>query len=459
MVSKYEAISQAESAISQYTDQIRSIAILISEINSAKTDCISQKNSAIQDIVNSILSTLNGNVVANVLELTGIDLNSIINSRQKLLSDYNFALAIIESTAEYINSSSEFDSMQIDKEIEVSNQDSLSNKLNLIKSNSSFKEVFATLDKRQSKFVGLLNRINGNYVRFENFFVFATEIFGKSITDVQELNLAIDELQADIDIFQTSINAINTRRSNLENLCNQAATAKAYIDSFDTETLECCKNELKSYFSRCQDLLELRKNPNFTSNQKIMVTTIYSLVQKVELFDLQIQNLSKEERDIQQVSSKISNVKSKWRRSSKSYINGDKSKWLVEGPKNRQKRVTRLTTSSRTVYSSSYLFNDYNAYDNYIEINPTLPFWYVGLESANDKVNNQMLQDLVPDFDSNINFDLGNQELDTLDSNNFNYDDLQAGSDAFDSFVENANELTDDLIQSDEINDTITDQS
>jgi prefoldin subunit 5 len=379
---------------------------------------------------------LSNSTLRIVMERTGLNLDELLSERAKSKVTIQQTLAQIESDEDFANRKFMPDILRQDKRSVLDSVQLLRDQKSRLIQLEGYKEFSKEEILDEGFFGSTWNSISGKNSRRVEFLKSAGRILNSNFGSVQYLQNAEKELDLNIRTFEDSIQAIDTRYSRLEYKIKEHANLSNFLESFDQDSLNKAREVVAGFFGRCQDLVTLRNQ--FQGTLKINITTLHAQNQKIEVFTSQIQRLKKEQNEIESVKNKISGVVSKWRRSSKSYVNGDKTKWLVDAPASRAKRLARLTSSSRTIYHSSYGYNDYMLYDTYLDVNPFMPVWYVGIDAYPDNVPNSMLQEFIPDYSPDTSYDIPGQEIqeETYDLDS----DLEDSNDAFDAFAEDAQE-------------------
>jgi prefoldin subunit 5 len=456
MPSKYDAINSGNAAVAQYAEQIKTLSATIQEIAGGKSEIASQREATMADIAKALLPDLSDVTIAMLKKRTGINMSELLVERSALKAKIFAQLSSIEAEDDFVNNKALQNILRQDKNSEVESKESLSGQRNRLANLSNFNEFLNDSQNEVGFFGGVWSSISGKNTRRIEFYSAASRVLSATIDSNASLKAKLQELDAAIQVFNNSIDAIDARYSRMIHFVSKQSELTSVLATYDHDTLVQGRKLVAGFFGRCQDLVTLRNQ--FDGTIRILLTTLHSQNQKIDTFSTQISRLKREENEISTVKNKISGVVSKWRRSSKSYVNGDKTNWLVNAPASRAKRVARLSSSSRTIYRSSYGYVDYGMYDLYLDNDPFMPIWYVGLDSYDEVVPQSMLQEFIPDYDPGVSYDIpneGNEE--SLEAET----DLENSDEALDAFAEDSEELNDDSSESvdDESESDVSDES
>ena len=447
MVSKYTAIQQGRSAIEAYHSQIGELRTEENKIDKGITVLENQIQKAINDLVVGFNVSDSVEVIVNINNLIGCNLRPLIYNLTQINSERITKLNTISNDSDFINSYNLFDPTTGSVKLEINDINQQLSVLTALQkqfqNDSEFQQLYKARNQEVGKLTQLFRNLSGEKALIAKVIArYTTSI--NELSDLSALFAMFFQVNEDINMYQGNLNALSSRVYNNTKLKKDYQELEVAIAGFEVNLITSLEAELSSFILRSESLLELRNN--FTGIPKTLVTTIIALKQKLAVALKTQSTLNAEIRSIETVKTKINNVVGKWNRSKNSTINGDKSKWLVKGPANRAKRTKRYVSSSRTVYSSTYLYNDYDNYGTFLDTNPSLPFWYMAMESNNDRVPASFMQDLVPDYDQfdASQFDLGNDDVEVQEDLDLDIDTSEAMDDLADDIDSDDDNDSDD---------------
>ena len=184
-----------------------------------------------------------------------------------------------------------------------------------------------------------------------------------AFADYEDILVGIETFDGELRQLDLQIQELATLEEEYVSLQTRLANREAEIDA---KLLAI----LRDYFSRFEDFATLREN--LPAQFRLQISTVQALRQKLALFDKNLEVLRSEIQDRQRRQNDISRVVTKWRRSSKTVIQGDKTRWPVTTPQNKSQSTERLLANSHRFGRSVYAFDDYRYYDRGLSVGDVL---------------------------------------------------------------------------------------
>jgi hypothetical protein len=408
MTSKSELISQGQSAITEYQLQENRLGRELAKQENRRNVLIDSKNSATQQLVSFLMPAMLidtevigqriGYLSLNSEKIAIIEKFSVWESRIREIeatSDFqNSRLLIDNATGTLVNERNELNEALKTIQEGLANYNNspdfqLLNKTRngINPDNSQLLYIWQILTFQVYKYNKLVNIVLGRF-DFES----TTSLFA----DYDSKQENILSLEQNLKSLSERINKINKDVEDHANFSSELAN-RSKILSDSLSSLVC------SYFSRVSDFTEIRQN--LGAEYRIQLSTISGLIEQISLMDKSITGLKSEISDRRKRYEGIDKVVKKWRKSKKSSIPGDKSKWLVEGPKSKNTSTTRYIANSSRFSRSVYTFNDYGYHDRGMDLTDYMLLDLI-MHQSNDRPSPGFLNTIDPYFVPR-NLDLG----------------------------------------------------
>ena len=138
--------------------------------------------------------------------------------------------------------------------------------------------------------------------------------------------------------------------------------ARHFDNNYEQELLKTVRLDLAANIAALEtDYLR----DNFPEGCRLYVGQLHALEQKAKYLTNAMEGVQQQVTDRQQRIEKIEQVQSKWKRSSRHQLSGDKSNWLVNVPKMKQQSTRRYTSKCGGVRDSIVSYEHYDDYSNH----------------------------------------------------------------------------------------------
>ncbi len=359
---KQQGIKDARAAIETYQSQIEQFNAQISETQQASAEVKQELHAACQQLATALVSSIDAeDISALAKEISAISLPNVLSSCYETLN---------KNQEEY---------EQLSLADVVVNQSRLLDPL---------VGILVIAERESAKLLAQTDKILTDYEIAPHFSWVKADIQGKRgmvgrIADVLTLKFLLrrkyhEECQATVGDLNDAI----SRYDDLENQLPQLAeldrqakqklqeakvTVQRHVDlaiaiaDFDINTRNALIDAVTEHF-KTVDVAMLMQN--IRADAQVLLAKIAALVKKMEHFDDIIQKCRGEIIDRENRQGKIQVVLSKWSRSSKYYLSGDKTKWLVDTPNNCSVKTNRFCSAYSDQVTHIHRYDDYGSFSN-----------------------------------------------------------------------------------------------
>ena len=362
MYSRYQGIDDANSAIKEYSNQLADLKSELSKTSSAIELVIKEREASRMQLACGLLTSnteQDVSVVSN--EIGAIHLKIKHGELRNELERDNSLLNKTKNNELYINRETYLHPVagSITKPLQETKQ-------LLIEIESSIKklEVAPHFDwvKREirsdSGFLSLIKALVTLNFLYKNKRLKSCKAKIGNLPDAMDKH---DELLQHKKDTLVGIDTLEQQKKPIIDAINLVEELTEKTINFDKLSLNILRDVVAEHFNGC-DLKQILST--IREDAKILLSKLDALRNKEKhLLDIKI-HIESEISDRQQRQSKIQNVLYKWQRSNKSYLSGDKSKWLKDTPSGCRNRTNRFidSYSDNRHHISSY--NDYNGYNS-----------------------------------------------------------------------------------------------
>jgi hypothetical protein len=401
MTSKSLLISQGNEAIAEYKSQERILQAELDEQKRAISDVKIQANQAINQLVNFLMPAIIEDTSTIGQKIGYLSLENEKKSIEAGFVEWQERINAISIKEDFINHEllihPHTGSLITERNEIGTNIGLIRESLNPYRENSNFVKLWderfshnsSELIDRIWRFI-TLQTLKYNTLVNNVLTTFGHENLDSLFADYQDKTNNVNSLEGCYIALAKRIDDIITNIKTFDDLTEKLSRKESIL--FDE-----LKNTLQTYFLRLSDFKEIRNN--LGDKYKIQLSTISALQQKIVLLEKSAEGLKTEINDRRKRQNDIDTVVRKWRRSSKSSIPGDKSKWLVEGPRAKRTSTTRYVSHSRSFSNSVYVFHDYGYYDRGLDLGDYLLLDMV-MHQSNDRINAGYMSNIDPDFGS-----------------------------------------------------------
>ena len=360
MYSRRQGISDAQSAIDEYDSQITDLSKELSLTISSINNVVEQREATRHQLSYGLLTTSNPDDVSKVAnEIGAIHLNSKQQELFKQLESDQKLLNKTLSSDLYINRDDYLHPVtgKLTKALKENNLllSEINDSITILENAPHFKWVKRELQKKKSLWNSLMSVITFKYFYKEKRLRLCRSAVGNLLDAVDKHDELIkhksDTLQG-IDTLEQQKKPIIDAINLVEKLTND-------IERFDDLSLNTLRDVISNHFIDCdlkQIILTIR------DDAKVLLSKLDALKNKEKHFKDIKTHIESEIADRQERKNKIQTVLSKWRRSNKTFLSGNKTKWLVDTPAGARNRTNRFRDS----YSDNrYYINRYEDYNGY----------------------------------------------------------------------------------------------
>jgi hypothetical protein len=360
-----QGLTDADFALKSYSNQQVMIKNEITEITTNRKNILSDIKNVINNIASAAIIDTNKTTLSLLEDEFKIPflLSSLSEIENKIVSlvkrkkeveamdDFiNKDSLINNSIGKYIiemEKSSKFIS-EIEEQIEKFNT-------------PEYKWLLNDKEKTKTRLTAFLDKITGtSKKRKENEDKLYQNLLIRNIDDAETKLLELNNL---LDNEITSNNLIHGKIDKIKSIETEFNVIIEKIEKIKSTTPELLHGLLFNHLSRI-DLSLI--HPTVRDSFQISISGIIAMKHKVEYLE-KIENFLKNElKDIEKRMDAIRNVSFKWRRSKKTYLKGDKSKWLREVPVLKHSSVIKKTLLCHKMSDSVCSFSDYSMFDKVI---------------------------------------------------------------------------------------------
>jgi len=228
-------------------------------------------------------------------------------------------------------------------------------------------------------------------------FVYKSKRFNKCKAVVGDLTDAFnkhDELIANEIKIKEFIEQLFKEKKPIDDVIQLVKELSYTIANHEKHALTKLRNIIAEHFkdAELKDILKMIRE-----DAKILVSKLDALNKKEQHIGDIKKHIESEISDRQNRLQKIRTVLSKWKRSSKANLSGDKSKWLKDTPAGCRKRTNRFVQGYSTNRDSIYSYNDYNGYNS--ALCTGLLFSSFAVFASDQSVDNYVAQEIYSEYE------------------------------------------------------------
>ncbi len=401
MYSKRQGIQDAQSAIQEYDNQINDLKKEKSETNKKSLLICGQIEETTSQLASGLLDNIKlENIAAVAKEIGAIHLITEFNLQHFKLENNKSKLSNLLSHKFHTEHENLMHPVagtltkSLKENIEL--LDSIKESISKLESSPHFKWVVNNIQEPKTFWGRVANVFSSGFFNSKKRFAECQKEVGDLKTAVNQYHELIKHkvnAKKSLEDVKKSIDDVNkhTKIINITEGC---------ISDFDKNTLDILHSTISSHISGCELKAII---PTIRDDAKVLVSKIDALKNKSKHLDDILSHISSEISDRQDRLQKIRTVLSKWKRSKKSYLSGDKSKWLIDTPKGCKKRTSRFIGSYSSTRSSICDYDDYFAYS--AAFCTGLVFSSFLIFQLSDVVDSYVTNEVFSELDELSNFD------------------------------------------------------
>jgi hypothetical protein len=394
MVTKTALITQANTALTDYQSQVKELkqeqTNIISEIDTIKN----QLNLAIDDLVKRLVPNLEPESLAHVSQVLGLYMQEWYDRKTELNRiniklieeldanpDYkNAVLNIDETTGTLVVERAETAELITQTKVQMNN----------ITMHPDFQEFYDSRNQDIGVFGLIANNFNGvNFRKKAMLELTGYDNFDQMVSSVDVFKEGLATLEIDLSTLESEINRIKS-------IVNQMLELTTSVLRFDEDILPDVQAYVNNYIQRSESLAEVRVG--LDKPTRILITTVIALKAKILVLTKSYNFVNSEIITRERTKNNLFENIQKWTKSSKTEFDLDSEKYLVTTPRSYNMRSSLVLNSSRSVRTRTVSYVNYEAYDNSLDLHPTVPFWGVVKDEHVDNIPNYMLEKMVPDY-------------------------------------------------------------
>jgi hypothetical protein len=394
MVTKTALITQANIALTDYQNQVKELkqeqTNIISEVDTIKN----QLTLAIEDLVKRLVPNLEPTSLAHVSQVLGLFMQEWYD-RKKELNGINIKLIEeLEVNPDYKNAVLNIDEttgtlvVKRAETVELITQTKV--RINNITMHPDFQKFYDSRNQDIGVFTLIANNFNGVNLRKKAMLeLTGYDNFDSMVRSLDVFKEALATLEIDLNTLDTEINRIKS-------IVNQMLELTASVLRFDQEILTDIQSYVINYIQRSESLADVREG--LDKPTRILITTVIALKAKILVLTKSYNFVNSETLTRERTKNNLFDNIQKWTKSSKTNFELDTEKYLVTTPRSYNMRSNLVLNSSRSVRTRTVSYVNYEAYDNTLDLHPTVPFWGVVNSELVDNIPNYMLEKMVPDY-------------------------------------------------------------
>jgi hypothetical protein len=362
MYLKTQGVSDATSAINEYNCQIESLNGELSATSQTLHDVNCDYEKTLQQLASGLLTTYSEDEVSNVANETGaIHLKTkYFELKDELERDKSLLTATADGEL-YQNREKYLDPLvgTISKPLaeNESNLKNIDQIIDELESAPHFHWVKSSLRKPQRNWASIWSILNLS-------FLYKKKRFNECEDQVGELSTAFDKHDEFLTLKKETaelIEALEAQKKPVVEAVELVDFLSGKIDAFEATSLITLRSLIAGHFKECDLRLLL---DTIRPDAKILLSKLDALMNKKKHLEDIASHAKSEISDRESRRDKISYVLLKWKRSSRSQLSGDKTKWLVDTPAGCRRRTTRFVNSYSDNRHCIHVYSDYNGYSN-----------------------------------------------------------------------------------------------
>jgi hypothetical protein len=394
MVTKTYLMTQANIALTDYQNQVKELkqelTNIVSEIDTIKN----QLELAIDDLVKRLVPDLETSSLAHVSQVLGLYMQEWYDRKTELNRINIKLIEELENNPDYKNAVLNIDEttgtlvVKREETAELITQTKV--RINNITMHPDFQEFY---DSRYQE-VGIVGMITNNFNGVNKRKKAMLELTGYDNFDLMVRSL--DVFKEGLAILEIDLNTLDTEINRIKSIVNQMLELTASVMRFDQEILTDVQAYVTNYIQRSESLAEARVG--LDKPTRILISTVIALKAKILVLSKSYNFVNSEILTRERTKNNLFDNIKKWTKSSKTNFDLDTQKYLEITPRSYNMRSALVLNSSRSVRTRTVSYVNYEAYDNNLDLHPTVPFWGVVNNEHVDNIPNYMLEKMVPDY-------------------------------------------------------------
>ncbi|OES24197.1 hypothetical protein [Alteromonas macleodii] len=359
---KQQGISDARAAIDTYQSQITQFKGQISETQTASAEIKKELHAACQQLAAALVTSTDAETVnALATEISAITLPQVLASCNAALNDNQAEYDQLSSAEAIVNQTRLLDPLVGTLvKAESENAELLTQADKIIMDYDiapHFTWVKADAQGKRGVMGGIVDVLTLKFL-FRNKY---REECQAAVGDLNDAFSRYDDLISKLpQLAELDRQAKQALQDATEQVKRHGDLAKAITD-FDQNTKNALIDAVTEHFESV-DVAMIMKN--IRTDAQVLLAKIAALSKKMEHFDDIVQKCRAEIIDRENRQGKIQTVLSKWSRSSKYYLSGDKTKWLVDTPRSCGVKTNRFCSAYSDQVIHIHRYDDYNSFSN-----------------------------------------------------------------------------------------------